>query len=37
MPSVFSHAVASIGISACFYRRGVPTSVDCWSVLFRNS
>jgi len=23
MPSVFSHAVASIGISACFYRRGV--------------
>ena len=27
MPSVFSHAVASIGISACFYRPGVPNRV----------
>jgi inner membrane protein len=27
MPSVFSHAVASLGISACFYRRGVPKRV----------
>jgi len=27
MPSVFSHAVASVGISACFYRPGIPKSV----------
>ena len=27
MPSVFSHAVATIGISACFYRPGVPKQV----------
>jgi inner membrane protein len=27
MPSVFSHAVASIGIGACFYRPGVPNRV----------
>ena len=27
MPSVFSHAVASAGISACFYRPGVPNRV----------
>jgi inner membrane protein len=27
MPSAFSHAVASAGISACFYRSGIPKSV----------
>jgi inner membrane protein len=27
MPSVFSHAVASLGISACFYRPGIPNRV----------
>src|SRR5258708_19720072 len=27
MPSVFSHAAASIGIGACFYRPGVPSRV----------
>lgn len=27
MPSVLSHAVASVGISACFYRPGVPKRV----------
>jgi inner membrane protein len=27
MPSVFSHAVASVGISACFYRPGIPSRV----------
>jgi len=27
MPSVFSHAVASVGISACFYRPGIPNRV----------
>jgi inner membrane protein len=27
MPSVFSHAVASLGMSACFYRQGVPNRV----------
>src|SRR5258708_20089423 len=27
MPSVFSHAAASIGIGACFYRPGGPSRV----------
>lgn len=27
MPSVISHAVASVGISACFYRPGIPKRV----------
>jgi inner membrane protein len=27
MPSVFSHAIASVGISGCFYRPGVPNRV----------
>jgi inner membrane protein len=27
MPSVFSHAVASLGISSCFYRTNVPSRV----------
>jgi inner membrane protein len=27
MPSVFSHAVAALGIGACFYRPGVPARV----------
>src|SRR5260221_13683854 len=27
MPSVFSHAAASIGIGACFYRPGDPSRV----------
>jgi inner membrane protein len=27
MPSIFSHAVAALGIGACFYRNGVPNRV----------
>lgn len=27
MPSVFSHAVAAIGIGACFYRPSIPTRI----------
>lgn len=27
MPSMFSHAVASVGIAACFYRPGIPNRV----------
>lgn len=34
MPSVFSHAVASAGISACFYRAGIPKRVWVAGALF---
>jgi inner membrane protein len=27
MPSVFSHAIAAVGIGACFYRPGIPARV----------